>query len=271
MVGNGIMGQRHLERLQARGLTFNAILDNEAEVLQFWKSQGCRMSRGLAVIASPAITHFQYAKLFLEHGWSVFVEKPLTTSALQAKELVDLAYARNLPLFTGHSERYHPLLANFPRQLKESFASGKLTHIETHRENIFSGRARDVNVTFDILVHDLDLIFYAVGLPMARSVKVCSAEACFDSVSAELLFANGLSAKLYANRKASEPVRTVSLCGAETILKVDLIPAPSPGKDALEKEYDALFDTLKCPERNAATLECAVLAVQTADRISRNF
>ena len=268
LIGNGIMGKRHLARLQNHNLVFNAVLDSEIELRHFWEAQGRNIPPGLAIIASPATTHFTYTHFFLDQGWSVFVEKPLATRSEEAKILVTKAQTHDLPLFVGHSERYHPALAHFPSQFREVFVTGRVTRIETHRENLFSERAHDVNVTFDILVHDLDLIFYTLGSTIAPTVKIMNAHADFDSVSAELSFANGVTASLYANRNATHTERTIAAIGPNTILKVDLAQNNSFPNDALEREYEALFATLQNAQQNREALQSALLAVQTAETIN---
>ena len=268
LIGNGVMGKRHLARLQNHNLVFNAVLDSETELREFWKAEGHNISPGVAIIASPATTHFTYAHFFLDQGWSVFVEKPLATCSEEAKILVTKARTHDLPLFVGHSERYHPALAHFPSQFREVFVAGRVTHMETHRENLFSERAHDVNVTFDILVHDLDLIFYTLGSTIAPTVKVMNAHADFDSVSAELSFTNGVTASLYANRNATHTERTLAAIGPNTVLKVDLAQNNLFPNDALEREYEALFATLQNAKHNREALQSALLAVQTAEAIN---
>ena len=120
------------------------------------------------MIASPATTHYEYAKLCLERGISVFVEKPLATFGEQAQELVDLAIRNNVILFVAQSECFNSVFLNFRKHfMNEIGASGNAARmrecanssfrLEFRREHKYSARCRDVNVALDLLVHDLSL------------------------------------------------------------------------------------------------------------------
>ena len=95
LVGNGTMGKRHRMRFEACGVQFAAVVDNLDEFNGISDKLNSGTAGGLpvdfVVIASPAVTHYAYAKFFVERRIPVFVEKPLATTAGEAQELVDLA------------------------------------------------------------------------------------------------------------------------------------------------------------------------------------
>jgi len=185
LVGNGTMGGRHRGRFEACGVSFVGVADNDAEFEKITDkinfADGAQ-TVDFAVIASPATTHYRYAKFFLERRIPVFVEKPLATTAEQAQELVDMATASGTVLFVAQSECFNPIFLNFRKhflaELNERCAdvtAGEIAatdghgcdtagnepcrgvHLEFRREHRYSSRCRDVSVMLDLLVHDLSM------------------------------------------------------------------------------------------------------------------
>jgi predicted dehydrogenase len=164
LVGNGTMGERHRKFFEYSSVQFLKIFDLEdldstgnvraSLVDEFVSNEKI----DFAVIASPATTHYEYAKLCLERGISVFVEKPLATFGEQAQELVDLAIRNNVILFVAQSECFNSVFLNFRKHfMNEIGAAGSSFRLEFRREHKYSARCRDVNVALDLLVHDLSL------------------------------------------------------------------------------------------------------------------
>ena len=164
LFGNGTMGERHRKFFEYSDVKFLKIFDLEdldsagnvraPLVDEFISSEKI----DFAVIASPATTHYEYAKLCLKRGISVFVEKPLATLGAQAQELVDLAIRNNVILFVAQSECFNSVFLNFRKHfMNEIGAAGSSFHLEFRREHKYSARCRDVNVALDLLVHDLSL------------------------------------------------------------------------------------------------------------------
>jgi len=178
LVGNGTMGGRHRSRFEACGVSFVGVADNDAEfekIADKLNTTGDAKTVDFVVIASPATTHYRYAKFFLERRIPVFVEKPLATTAEQAQELVDMAVASGTILFVAQSECFNPIFLNFRKhflaELNERCAdvtdghAGSAAgcepcrgvHLEFRREHRYSSRCRDVSVMLDLLVHDLSM------------------------------------------------------------------------------------------------------------------
>jgi len=172
------MGGRHRSRFEACGVSFVGVADNDAEfekIADKLNTTGDAKTVDFVVIASPATTHYRYAKFFLERRIPVFVEKPLATTAEQAQELVDMAVASGTILFVAQSECFNPIFLNFRKhflaELNERCAdvtdghAGSAAgcepcrgvHLEFRREHRYSSRCRDVSVMLDLLVHDLSM------------------------------------------------------------------------------------------------------------------
>lgn len=246
LIGNGTMGQRHRSRFEKCGVRFAKVLDVEASS---WIESGVSNDflEGLdfAVVASPASTHYKYAKFFLEHKIPVLVEKPLATNLAEVCDLVRLSRENETLLFVAQSECYNPIFLNFRKHLLtdlENAAEANKTcesdkiplnvKLEFRREHGFSERCRDVNVALDLLVHDISLF---LNLFDAKDVAVVE-NGCRESGRCECLNMNptsreclvscdricktlkvvsgkfaGVNADFIADRNSPRDVRTISV------------------------------------------------------------
>ena len=227
LVGNGTMGKRHRARFEACGVKFIAAADNQEEFNEITDKLTCGTAGGLpadfAVIASPASTHYAYAKFFLERKIPVLVEKPLAISGEEAQELVDLAAKNDTLLFVAQSECFNPIFLNFRKHFLAELnarleAGDKLpagnVRLEFRREHKYSERCRDVNVTLDLLVHDLSLFFTLFRYEDVDMLFKTSAESR-DRARLYLKVARGpykgVTADFYVNRDSDVDVRTISV------------------------------------------------------------
>lgn len=237
LVGNGTMGSRHRTRFEACGVDFVAIADDRKE----FTGIACALPEvDFAVIASPATTHYAYAKFFLERKIPVFVEKPLATTGHEAQKLVDLAKRSGVTLFVAQSECYNPIFLNFRKHFLAELnarlgADGKLpadnVRLEFRREHRYSGRCRDVDVALDLLVHDLSLFF---TMFRAQNVKVQRFQMSPDNKDAAWMTLcvdggehRGVVADFYVNRNSDCDVRTISVDFARAVKPEGAIPETS--------------------------------------------
>ena len=237
LVGNGTMGSRHRTRFEACGVDFVAIADDRKE----FTGIACALPEvDFAVIASPASSHYFYAKFFLERRIPVFVEKPLATTAEDARELVDLAERGGVTLFVAQSECYNPIFLNFRKhflaELNARLGAGdKLPTgnvcLEFRREHRHSERCRDVDVALDLLVHDLSLFF---TMFRAQDVKVQRFQMSPDNKDAAWMTLcvdggehRGVVADFYVNRNSDCDVRTISVVFARAVKPEGAIPETS--------------------------------------------
>lgn len=170
-----------------------------------------------AVIAVPSVRHFEVARDFLGRGIHLLVEKPLTTTLVQARELVALAQDNGALLQVGHIERFNPAFEELQRRpLQPKF-------IECHRVGPFTGRSTDIGVVLDLMIHDLDLLLTLVQSPVA-AVEALGASLLGgheDVVHARLTFANGSMANLTASRITPRPMRRMRVYAPEGYIGVD--------------------------------------------------
>lgn len=212
LIGNGTMGKRHRARFEACGVRFVQVVDADDVIVE--------NNVDFAVIASPATSHYDYAKYFLERHVAVFVEKPLAISGSEAQELVELSQRNGTVLFVAQSECFNPLFLNFRkhfltelRSLNRGDAKPVNARLEFRREHRYSERCRDVNVSLDLLVHDLGLFFTLFKFEdvdvLGKSVVGTDAvKMCLKVVRGPY---KGVEANFYVNRDSDVDVRTISV------------------------------------------------------------
>jgi len=156
-------------------------------------------------IVTPTTTHFELAKRLLEQGRHLLVEKPMTDSAVEAAELVQLGQQRHCVLQVGHVERFNPVF-----KYLESVAT-EPRFIETHRLSPYPARSTDIGVVLDLMIHDLDVVLAFVKSPVmsidAVGIPVLSGSE--DIANARLRFGNGCVANLTASRISPERMRKI--------------------------------------------------------------
>ena len=298
LFGNGTMGERHRIFFEKAGVRFLKVfdledLDSDGKIKSSLVDEYISSEKvDFAVIASPATTHYPYAKLCLERKVSVFVEKPLATSGACAQELVDLATRNNIVLFVAQSECFNPVFLNFRKHLKAEFKSlnlgarGAVDSVETpmrlefRREHKYSARCRDVNVALDLMVHDLSLclsMFHFENLKVSKFTLYKNedrAQMQIDVVKGTLA---GTELNFIVDRNSEVDVRTVSVKLARGVGKpafdysVSLAPHSENGEvihvsESLENEHKFFLKLMAgaCSEWGKRAAQSAADAVKLA-------
>ena len=156
-------------------------------------------------IVTPTSTHFELAKALLQQGKHVLVEKPMTDSAAQAAELVQIAQQKNSVLQVGHVERFNPIFKYLETAAPEP------RFIETHRLSPYPARSTDIGVVLDLMIHDLDVVLAFVKSPVTSvdAVGIPVLSKSEDIANARLRFANGCVANLTVSRVSPERMRKI--------------------------------------------------------------
>jgi len=130
---------------------------------------------GVAVV-TPSHMHYRVVKEMLLAGKHVYVEKPISTVAEEAKDLTNLAHARDLTLMVGHLLLYHPAV-NRLKMLIDEGVLGKVVYAQSDRLNVNYFK-NDRSVMWDLAPHDLSMISYVLGKDPKRVVSAigCSSE-----------------------------------------------------------------------------------------------
>jgi UDP-N-acetylglucosamine 3-dehydrogenase len=117
-----------------------------------------------AIVAVPTEEHLPVARVLAEAGVHLLVEKPLAATVQEAEELIAVVQAAGVRAAVGHVERFNPALVAL-RERREQV--GEAILIATERVGPFPDRVRDVGVVKDLATHDLDLVRWLGGAPVA--------------------------------------------------------------------------------------------------------
>jgi predicted dehydrogenase len=156
-----------------------------------------------ACLAVPTTHHAALGRRALEHGLDILIEKPITRTLEEADELIRLADEKGRILQVGHLERFNPGVTAAKAVTRQPL------FFEVHRLGVFSPRGLDVDVVFDLMIHDLDLILWMVAAAV-REVRAVGLPVLSDKVdiaNARVEFHNGAVANLTASRVSTEKVR----------------------------------------------------------------
>lgn len=165
-------------------------------------------------IAASTQSHYELAKLFLKNGIHVNVEKPITATVAQAEELVQLAQEKKLKLAVGHIERFNPAIIELRKHIKNA-KNIQLTRLATYKP-----RGADVSVLHDLMIHDMDLIYWLSQSEIetfeASGSKLISSE--LDTAQVVFKMKSGLIAEVNVSRVSSNMQRWIRVTQKESIL-----------------------------------------------------
>ena len=113
------------------------------------------------VIATPVFTHFELAKLALENGVHVLLEKPMTSSVEESKTLINLSKEKGLALMVDHTFLYTGAVRKM-KDLVDSGSIGDINYVDSTRINLGLFQP-DVNVLWDLAPHDISIVNYLLG------------------------------------------------------------------------------------------------------------
>lgn len=168
-------------------------------------------------IAATTSVHFDLAKKCFENGIHVFIEKPITKTIEEAKELIELAENKNLKLQIGHIERFNPALL-----ASEKYIDNPM-FIQCDRLAQFNPRGTDVAVVLDLMIHDIDIILSLVKSEVkevyASGVNVVSDS--LDIANARIEFENGAVANVTASRISQKRMRKMRLFQKDAYISLD--------------------------------------------------
>jgi predicted dehydrogenase len=168
-------------------------------------------------IAVPTSDHLTVALAFLERGVNVLVEKPMAASLAEADAMLAAAEASGAVLAVGHTERFNPALqAAFPVLRRPRF-------IEVHRLSGFPERSLDIDVVFDVMIHDLDVALAVDGTEVigVEAVGVPVLTSRVDIANARVKFASGCVANITASRISRDKVRKLRCFQPDMYVSVD--------------------------------------------------
>jgi predicted dehydrogenase len=300
VVGIGHLGRHHARLLASmNGASLVAVVDTVRERAD--SAAGATGARALTdyrdvlgevdavVVAVPTEIHCAIALPFLEHGIATLVEKPLSRSISDAEAIVAAARRGNAVLAVGHTERHNPAVA----AVAPLVTSPKF--IEVHRLSAFPDRSLDIDVVFDLMIHDLDVIVSMVGADVTsiEALGVPVLTSTYDIANVRLRFASRCIANLTASRISRDRVRKIRFFQPDSYLSIDYAlqevegwrlvrrdgerphieggPVPVERDEPLKRELEDFINAARNRTRPLVDGEAGLRALRLASRIAEQM
>lgn len=228
VIGVGHLGRHHARILSTLpGVELVGVVDtNSARAAEIAAAHGTRafscveeLPDGIdaAVVAVPTETHLAVGLPLVERGVHVLVEKPMARDLAEADRLVAAARARGIVLAVGHTERFNPAVEAARAHVKAP------RFIEVHRLGTFPERSLDIDVVFDLMIHDLDVVIDLVGAEVEsiEAVGVPVLTPRVDIANVRLRFVGGCIANLTASRISRDRVRKLRVFQPDAYVSID--------------------------------------------------
>jgi predicted dehydrogenase len=228
VVGAGHMGQYHVLALaEIWGVDLAGVvdvdLDKGRQVAGRYDAPAFRHHREIvgladfAIVSVPTGRHFDVARDLLEAGLHVLVEKPMTPTLEEAKELFRVARAHRRVLHVGHVERFNGAVQELRNIVERPFL------IESRRLGPFVPRVADDSVVMDLMIHDIDIV---LGLVPSEPKSVTAVGACVhsrqtDVANVQIVFDSGAIATITASRATEEKIRTLAVTQPDAYIVLD--------------------------------------------------
>src|SRR5438093_8112141 len=229
VIGAGALGYHHIRILRdvpgANLVGFHdanpqraAAVSSELGVRAYGDADALLEDVDAATIVVPTPAHYEVAKVALERGKHLLIEKPIAATLTEADELLAMAAASGTLVQTGHVERFNRAIrAALPHVDKARF-------IESDRLAPFNPRGSDVAVVLDLMIHDIDLVRTLVGghVQDVAAVGVPVLTPFVDIANARLRFDDGAVANITSSRVSRERMRKVRIFQDSGYLSLDL-------------------------------------------------
>lgn len=228
VVGAGYLGRHHARVFsELEGAELVGVVDIDAEragevagkygVRPFTDYRDVLNMADAVSIAVPTTLHYEVAIESLRAGKDILVEKPITATSDEAEELIIEAEKRGRILQVGHLERYNPGVIALSEMI------GEPVFFEATRVSPFLNRCADVDVTLDLMIHDIDVILGLVRSPVGniRATGFSFVTEKIDEARAWIEFENGVTAFLTAGRTAQYKLRKLGVFGKDSFMELD--------------------------------------------------
>lgn len=228
VVGVGHMGRHHVRKYsEMNGAKLVAVIDANLDRArqigeEFNVPYATELTPEIADVAAvtvavPTVHHLKVAAPLIERGIAVLVEKPLAPNVAEAREIAALADKHGVVVQVGHTERFNPAVRAVEKmQVRPKF-------VESHRISPFTFRSADIGVTFDMMIHDIDIVLSLIQEPVERvdAVGVNVLGPHEDIVNARVTFAGGAVATLTGSRLATKTERKLRAFAETAYISLD--------------------------------------------------
>jgi predicted dehydrogenase len=228
VVGTGEFGRNHARVYrEIQGAELVGVFDKNSERAQsvaaefrthaFTALDELRGRADAISLAVPTAAHAEIGCYLMGMGLDVLVEKPMAKNLAEADALLEAAKQHQRLLQVGHVERFNPAVLAVEPILNHPL------FFEVHRLGVFTPRSLDVDVIYDLMIHDLDILIALVKQPVIE-VKAVGIPVLTDKVDiahARLEFAGGAVANITASRVSTERVRKVRFFQEHEYISLD--------------------------------------------------
>ena len=169
-------------------------------------------------VITPVWTHYELAKMALENGKHVFIEKPFTANSAQAEELIELAARKNLKIMVDHTFLFTGAVRKI-RQLIDEGTLGDLYYYDSTRVNLGLFQ-HDINVVWDLAPHDLSIMDHVIRARPEAIVATgeCHLNGFVDVAFITVYFPQNIIAHINVNWLSPVKVRTTLIGGEKKML-----------------------------------------------------
>jgi predicted dehydrogenase len=295
VVGAGDFGRNHarvyreIESAELVGI-YDKNAERTGEVAAEFQARalpGLQELRGRAdavSVAVPTVEHAAVGCRLMEMGLDVLVEKPMATNLAEADALLDAAKRFQRILQVGHVERFNPAVLAVEPILNHPL------FFEVHRLGVFTARSLDVDVIYDLMIHDLDILL-ALVKEQVTEVKAVGIPVLTDKVDiahARLEFAGGAVANVTASRVSTERVRKMRFFQQHEYISLDYArrdalrvavkkpgpkpefafqKLPAPPVEPLRAELEAFVDAVRTRREPRTSGATGRAALELAERV----
>ena len=182
----------------------------------------CDRKVQLVDICTPTVTHHDIALRAIENGKHVLVEKPMTNTIKEAKNLIRAAQKAGIALTVGFVERFNPAV----QEVYKRIANGEIGEVilaHSRRVSRSPGRIGDVGVVKDLAIHDIDIINHVLmDEPQYVSAVTGKIRHQYeDYANINFLYSGNRSAFIETNWLTPRRIRTLTVTGTEGIINVE--------------------------------------------------
>ncbi len=239
VIGVGAMGHNHV-RVYSRLKNANLMAVSDlmkgtlAEVSKKYQTVGfvdydniLKMPEIEAVsVCVPTTYHHEVVMEAIEQGKHVLVEKPIAFTLDEARDMIRSAKREGVKLATGHVERFNPAVLEAKKLIREGLI-GEIVSVSAKRVGPFPPRIKDVGVTIDLAIHEVDVMAYLLDSPASKVYAHVGSrlEKCEFEDHAEIMmeFYNGASGVLEVNWLTPYKKRKLEVTGTDGIISLDYI------------------------------------------------
>jgi predicted dehydrogenase len=218
-----------------------------------------------ASVAVPTVEHARVGCQLLDSGIDVLVEKPIAASLQQADRLIAAAAKSSRILQVGHLERFNPGVAAVIPALNHPL------YFEVHRLGVFTPRSLDIDVVYDVMIHDLDILLALIDAPVTgiHAVGIPVLTDKIDIAHARLDFESGAVANVTASRVSTERVRKLRFFQQHEYISVDFARQDALRVRVSEPGPNPKFDFATLPAEREEPLRAELRAFLDAVRTRR--